>query len=110
MALTLLPVFIDAGQSLSAGVDCSAGKLVRITMPGAWDEAALTFELSSDNVFYNPWYRFDGDDMSVVVVPGAAVLAQVWEGIAWIKLRSGTHKRPINQSAQREFSLAVLTP
>ena len=27
---------IDAGESLSAGLDCSAGPIVKITMPPGW--------------------------------------------------------------------------
>jgi hypothetical protein len=40
--------FIRAGQSLSEGLDCSAGEIVRITMPGDWTPAALSFQFSTD--------------------------------------------------------------
>jgi len=34
--------FIARGEALSGAVDCSAGELVRLTMPGNWTPAVLT--------------------------------------------------------------------
>ena len=48
---------IEAGESLSDGVDCSAGQLVRITMPYTWTPAPITFQFSTDGVFYNDMFQ-----------------------------------------------------
>ena len=47
MPLTILngPI-IQAGESLSAGIDCSAGPIVKITMPGNFVGDTITFQTS----------------------------------------------------------------
>jgi hypothetical protein len=110
MTLTVIngPI-IQAGQSLSAAVDCTAGQLVRLTMPADWSEAVLTFEISSDNIGYNPLYQFGAMyEVTVPVIPGCGILvSEVWKGIQWVKFRSGTLLRPVVQPVQREFSVAL---
>jgi hypothetical protein len=106
--------FIQAGESLSDAVDCSAGELVRLTMPGAWSDAApLTFQISTDGVFYNDLFTLDGHELTLpVVVPGAAVLVShdVGRAIAFIKFRSGTRAAPVPQQELREFAVAIDVP
>jgi hypothetical protein len=106
--------FIQAGESLSDAVDCSAGELVRFTMPGAWSDAApLTFQISTDGVFYNDLFTLDGHELTLpVVVPGAAVLVShdVGRAIAFIKFRSGTRAAPVPQQELREFAVAIDVP
>ena len=41
---------IAAGDSLSDGLDCSGGKIVKITMPADWTFADITFQTSSDGI------------------------------------------------------------
>src|SRR4249919_2002135 len=92
---------IAAGESLSDSIDCSAGELVRLTMPGAWTGTApLTFQISTDGVFYNDLFTLDGHEITLpVVVPGAAVIVptDVGRAIAFIKFRSGTRAAPVVQ-------------
>jgi hypothetical protein len=103
--------FIQAGESLSDAVDCSPGELVRLTMPGAWTDAApLTFQISTDGVFYNDLFTLDGHELTLpVVVPGAAVLVShdVGRAVAFIKFRSGTRAAPVAQDMLREFAVAI---
>jgi len=103
---------ILAGESLSDVVDCSAGELVRITMPEGWTEAPLTFEFSTDGMFFNPMYKLDGFAVTIdVVVPGSGVIipANVGHAIAFLKFRSGTEGNPVPQEADRRFAVAILT-
>ena len=44
---------IKINESLSDGVDCSAGNIVRITVPQEFTPSNLTFQVSSDGNFYN---------------------------------------------------------
>ena len=61
MGLTVINgPFIQAGESLSDGVDCSGGDAVRITMPGAWSGGNLTFQISTDGALYNDLFTARG--------------------------------------------------
>jgi hypothetical protein len=113
MALTVVngPI-IAAGESLSDGIDCTVGTLVRITMPASWTPANLTFQLSSDGAFFNDLFDADGREITMVVTPGAAVVLtdMDWTGkaaIAHLKFRSGTRAYPVLQDEQREFAVAI---
>lgn len=101
--------FIQAGESLSDAIDCSAGPLVRITMPGGWTPANLTFQLSSDGEMFNDLYDVKGDPITIVVVPGSTVRIPLeWSTmIAFIKFRSGTAEHPVSQTELREFAVAI---
>jgi hypothetical protein len=105
--------FIQPGESLSDAIDCSAGPLVRITMPGKWTTGAnLTFQLSSDGQMFNDLYDVHGKEITIVVVPGSAVRIPLeWSTmIAFIKFRSGTASHPVEQQELREFAVAIQTP
>jgi len=112
MALVVLngPV-IAAGESLSSGLDCTSGRLVRLTMPGAWTGANLSFQISSDGNFYNDLFSVDGSEIIIPVAPGTAVvvaqLGAALEAIQFLKLRSGSRNYPVVQPAQRDFAVAV---
>ncbi len=115
MALQVLngPV-IEAGQSLSDGLDCTAGAIVRLTMPAAWSGGNLTFQISSDGLGYNDLFTIDGQEVVIPLVAGSAVvLAQLDEflhAVAFLKVRSGTRTHPVAQAARREFAVAIEVP
>jgi hypothetical protein len=100
---------IPAGQSLSDEIDCTAGNIMRLTMPADWTFAQLTFQASSDGVFYNDLFYHDGREVIFEVVPGSAVLVPIdtTSGLAFLKFRSGTHDHPKAQAAERVFSVAL---
>jgi len=104
---------IAAGQSLSFGLDCTSGRLVRITMPAAWAGANLSFQISTDGTFYNDLFSIDGTEIIIPVVAGTAVvvaqLGAALEAIQFLKLRSGSRSYPVVQPAQRDFAVAVET-
>ena len=58
---------IQAGKSLSKGIDISAGNIVRITTPAGWTNANLTFQISTDGGFYNDLYDAEGREITIVV-------------------------------------------
>ena len=115
MALTVLngPI-IEAGESLSAGLDCTAGNIVRLTMPAAWSGANLSFQISSDGSFYNDLFTIDGREIVVPVVAGSAIvvapLSDYLKAVAFLKVRSGTRQWPVPQAEQRAFAVAVEVP
>jgi hypothetical protein len=112
--------FIRAGQSLSEGLDCSAGEIVRITMPGDWTPAALSFQFSTDGAMYNELYHVVGFPDSFVGYPvvltrvvagiGLVMPANFSRGIVWVKFRSGTQAVPVVQQMEREFAVAIEVP
>jgi hypothetical protein len=103
--------FIKAGRALSEPLDCSDGPLVRITMPGNWnDDAVLTFQFSTDGQFFNEMYGLDGYAVTIeTVVTGAGVIipGSIGRAIGWLKIRSGTEGNPIVQNEEREFAVTI---
>jgi hypothetical protein len=115
MALqVLLGPVIEAGESLSAGLDCSAGGIVRLTMPASWTPANLTFAISSDGQGFNDLFTLDGTEIMIPVTPGSAVvlspLNEYLRAVAWLKVRSGSRLYPVAQAARREFAVAIEAP
>jgi|RhiMethySRZTD1v2_1073278.scaffolds.fasta_scaffold833603_2 hypothetical protein len=114
MSLAVLngPV-IEAGESLSAGIDCTGGNIVRLTMPANWTGANITFAISSDGNGYNDLVNTDGEEVTLVVVPGSAVVlgqfGDYLKAIAFLKIRSGTRSHPVEQEDRREFAIAIET-
>jgi hypothetical protein len=102
---------IQAGQSLSDGVDCSAGQIVRITVPQEYTNANLTFQVSSDGNLYNDLFSSDGIEATVAAKKstGIAVEARWTRSIAFIKFRSGSRSHPVNQQVTCRFGIAVET-
>src|SRR5580765_7270804 len=106
MPLTILPLFIQAGQSLSDPLDCSAGPIVKITQPGDWVDAVLTFQTSSDGIMFNDVFQPDGFELTYRVVAGTGVLGMRLT-TGFVKFRSGTRERPVVQPELREFAVAL---
>ena len=104
--------FINRGELLSEPLDCGAGQMVRITMPADWTEAGLTFQISTDGVFFNDLFGLDGYEVAIDnVVPGSAVLIPegIGRAIAFVRFRSGTRANPVEQEADRAFAVAIRT-
>ena len=111
MSLTVLngPI-IEAGESLSDGLDLAGGDIVRITCPAGWESANLTFEISTDGNGYNPLFTPEGEEVMMVCTAGAAVVLRemYWSrAINFLKIRSGTRDNPYPQKERREFAIAV---
>jgi hypothetical protein len=102
---------ILAGESLSDGVDCSAGTIVRITVPQEFTSANLTFQVSSDNNFYNDMFTENGSEITVVAKPSTGIVVhEAWtRSINFIKFRSGSRSHPVAQKVDCKFAIAVDT-
>lgn len=97
---------IAAGNNLSDGLDCSEGAIVRITMPPAWVGDKITFQTSSDGVFYNDIFMPDGTELKFSVIAGTAILGMRLT-TGFVKIRSGTREAPVVQPDARSFSIAL---
>jgi hypothetical protein len=103
---------IALGESLSEGVDCSAGNIVRITVPQEFTESNLTFQVSSDGELYNDLYDSRGDEITITAKPDSGiVVAGDWvRSVAFIKFRSGTREHPVEQVKDVcKFAIALRT-
>jgi len=103
------PLFAK-GESLSSGIDISAGNIVRITTPAGWTNANLTFQISSDGTGYNDLYDAEGQEITIVVRGdnSAIIIRDPWSRtINFIKFRSGTVKNPVPQQDGRLFAVAI---
>jgi hypothetical protein len=97
---------IQAGQSLSDPLDCSAGPIVKITMPGNWVSADLTFATSSDGIMFNDVFDPEGNEVTYTVIAGTGILGMRLP-VGWVKFRSGTREQPVPQPELREFAIAI---
>jgi len=98
---------IQAGEAVSDAIDCSAGPIVKLTMPGAWNGAApLSFLTSSDGVMFNDMFMPDGRELIYTVTAGTGIFVpRLTTG--FLKLRSGTREQPKPQNELREFAVAI---
>jgi hypothetical protein len=115
MALEIVEdIFIEEGESLSSGADCTGGEIVRLTMSEHWTPANITFQISSDGKLYNDLVNVDGQEFTMPVVPGSAVVlgqyAAFLRAIAFLKIRSGTRQFPVPQEELRSFAIALEVP
>jgi hypothetical protein len=102
---------IPAGQSLSNSANCSAGSILRITVPQEYTEASLTFQVSTDGKFFNDLYDAEGNVVEIVATPDSSiVLKEEWvRFIPFIKFRSGTRDAPVEQAKDCKFAIALHT-
>jgi hypothetical protein len=103
---------IPLNESLSDGVDCTGGSIVRITVPQEFTPSNLTFQASSNGDLYNDLYDAKGDEITLVAKPDTTIIiAASWtRAIGWIKFRSGTRSHPVAQTRDTcKFAIAVET-
>jgi hypothetical protein len=103
---------IAQGESLSDGIDCSGGDIVRITVPQEYTKANMTFQVSSDGNLYNDLHDPAGNEITIVAKPDSSiVIAERWGRVfGFIKLRSGTRSHPVEQAVDCRFGIAIQVP
>ena len=99
---------IAPGESLSDALDCSAGRIIKITMPKLWTFADITFQTSSDGVGFNDIMKPDGREVMCTVFEGTAIIGMELV-TGFLKIRSGTRDAPVAQEAIRTFAIAIDT-
>jgi hypothetical protein len=100
---------IKAGESLSDGANCSAGSILRITVPQEFTPADLTFQVSTDGKFYSDLYDAEGNEITVKANPSTGIiLREDWvRFIPFVKIRSGSRDIPVEQSEDCKFAIAI---
>jgi len=96
-------------ESLSDGIDCSEGTIVRITVPQEFSEANLTCQTSSDGNLYNDLYDDEGEEIMVAARPDTTIVVHgPWvRSIGFLKLRSGTREHSVEQAVDCKFGIAI---
>jgi len=93
-------------------VDIGTKSLVAISLPSNWSEAGLSFQVSFDG---ESWGELVDTTNTAITVPAVAIAggkpAQIavnpaqWQGVAALKIRSGTSGAPVDQVAAVTISL-----
>jgi hypothetical protein len=113
MGLTIVdgPTILE-GESLSDAADCSAGTIVRITVPQEFTDANLTFQASSDGSMYNDLYNDKEEEITLRAKADTTIVVSApWtRTVAFIKIRSGTRANPVPQKVTTKLAVAVETP
>lgn len=104
-------VVIKSGESLSDVLDIKGYKLISIEMPIDWDLADLTFQASSDGIYFKDVYNDSGEEVTVTA-DGNRIInidnnAGALASLRFIKLRSGTAAVPVAQTADREIKIIL---
>lgn len=104
--------FFPPGSEISDPIDISGGNIVRITCPGQWSPANLTFQISTDGQSgFNDLYDAAGNEITIVVRAdnSAIIIRDPWSStINFIKFRSGTAKNPVKQVNGALFAVAIM--
>lgn len=101
----VVPATILSGASQSNEIDCRGYRLARLSLPGAWTAAAITFLAApvSGGTFL-PVYDDTGTEVSIASPAastsiGMSSLVLPLTGVQFIKIRSGVAATPVNQAA-----------
>jgi hypothetical protein len=117
MAISIVTGTIAADASLSSALDCTAGRVLRVTTPAAWTPAELSFQVSNDGIMFNDAYDLAGKEYVIPCKANRCVIVQAPEATGaaaqftglHLKFRSGPAHAPVPQAALRTFTVAVET-
>lgn len=115
MATTRLikTVTIAASGSVTDEIDLGGYRLAAIHMPAAWTAAAITFTAApTTGGTFTDVHDNAGTEVSITTAASRTVIlatdvAENLEGLAYIKLRSGTSATPVAQAAERSLTLVL---
>jgi hypothetical protein len=81
---------IPNGQTKTASIDTFGVTLVEIELPAAFDGTALTFETSSDNITFQPYYNINNVPVSITCAQGRnyGIAAQDFFAARYLKIVS----------------------
>lgn len=101
---------IANGASLSGAIDMGGRTLAGIQIPAAWTAADMTFMASFDGVNYFILRDQTGTEVQLTVAANYLIHTTLasWQGIRYLKVRSGTSGAPVNQGADRTITLVAV--
>lgn len=116
MATKSSKVVIASGTSLSGGYDLGSREINSVVagfqMPSAWTAANLTFQVSTDDATYQNLYDDAGNEVTVTAADSRFITLDTaqrsnYDGIRFIKIRSGTSGSPVNQGSDRTIQVVI---
>ena len=100
---------IASGGSVSGSIDLMGAAMIGFVTPAAWTSAALTIEVSDDNVNWSSAYDAYGAQVGLIASPVVATryAVDVTALLPWrfVRFRSGTSASPVVQGADRAFTV-----
>lgn len=103
---------IQSGAALSPVIDLGLQRLHRIRLPAGWTAAGLTFQDSDDGSTFGDTFTDAAEYTiaSAVAAAGRSILVnqELFYGIRFLKIRSGTSGAPVNQAADRAITLVTV--
>lgn len=108
-------VTITNGTSLSDAADFGCiGRLCAIVMPGTWDAANITFQVSDDGVTYQNMFDDAGNEVTITNPAANKTMAlrndlkRLFSRFQFIKVRSGTSGAAVNQTTAGNRAMVLL--
>lgn len=108
-------VTILNGASLSDAADFGAiGRLTDIVMPGTWDAANITFQVSDDGSNFQNLFDDAGNEVTVTNPAASKTMAfrqdlrRLLSRFQFVKIRSGTSGAAVNQTTAGNRSIILL--
>ncbi len=101
---------VDLGGAAEFGGSTASAYFIT---PAAWDAAAVTMQVSHDgSTWYNLYSGATEASLLASVVTGiqTSVGGSFFAGARYCRFRSGTAAAPVNQTADRVFTLVVSRP
>jgi hypothetical protein len=97
---------ILSGASQSNAIQLDFETPLTVVMPAAWTAAKLSFLASFDGVTYG-MLSYEGTEVSYTVAAGDFVTLDPFKfsRVPFLKLRSGVAATPVNQAADRTFTV-----
>jgi hypothetical protein len=101
---------IQNGGSVSGSIDLAATALIGFIAPSEWTAAAMQIEVSTDNstwatVVQDQYGSATGNYSAITAAAAYAVDAVGLLPYRYVRLRSGSAASPVNQGADRAFTL-----
>jgi len=110
--LANLPATIRAGESISEAVDCTGGRVLRITIPENYDEhdtPVMTFQSSANGVDFFDLVNDQGMQLSITARRSTTIhVGQAWtHALGWIKMRAGSKANAREQSEDVTIMVSI---
>jgi hypothetical protein len=101
-------VTIEAGESLSAIVDCSMGAPIAIHMPEEWTPATISFRVSPDSTNFGDLFDSNANEIAYNILAGTSLLLKSeWGPIMYLRIRSGGRDAPVAQELTRRITVTI---
>jgi hypothetical protein len=112
MPATTQNATIPAGGFLSSAINATNANtgITRIIHPAGWTNRAwCTVLMSYDGATFNDLFHRNGQPVILHIIPGGTALVdeEIYQQLAYFKLRSGSKDYPVPQLEERVFTIVL---